>query len=58
MFDVCCYHQTSAANNSCSELLEDILFTLSPAEVDGVNSWDVMEMITVAFEILFKYLGV
>lgn len=38
MSDACYYHQTCVANNSCLELLKDILLTLSPAELDWVNS--------------------
>lgn len=37
MYDACYYHQTCVANNSCLELLKDILLTLSPAELDWVK---------------------
>lgn len=58
MYDACYHHQTCAANNSCLQLLKDILLTLSPAELDWLNSWRWMETITPVFKILFKCLSV
>lgn len=45
MYDVCDHHQTCVANNSCLQLLKDVSWTLSPAQLDQVNSWSLMEMI-------------
>lgn len=56
MYDACYHHQTCAANNSCLQLLKDVLLTLWPAESDWVNSWSWMEMITPVFKILLKCL--
>ena len=58
MYDACYHHPTCDANNSCLQLLKDILLTLSPAELDWLNSWRWMETITPVFKILFKCLSV
>lgn len=58
MYDACYYHQTYVANNSCWKLFKDILLTLSPAELDWTNPWNLMEMTTAVFKILFKSLSI
>lgn len=58
MYGACYYHQPGVANNSCLELLKGILLTLSPAVLNWVNPWNLMEMITPVSKILFTCLSI